>query len=897
MGGGANLPTPVGLDLPGADRLNLPGPKSGLDVQPADNLVAPANLDLEPAGTGLTPAELGLESRDAGGLAPREAGATPGAATADARPGYAQPKGPTPRALSDEGSSRKMLVYGVAALGLLAALGGGLYVAGVFDDAPDTSGQRGVAKSKKPAEGKGEDGGAKPTPGEAVDRSAEVLAQLDKDTPGGYLEAAKAAEAAGDAVGQAEALFLLHLRYGPDLESAKKGAQALEPFAKAEQPFVTRVTGLLAIINEKHDQAAKLLAGDGPRRAAYRGLAMLAQDKPAEAATEAKGAGDLALGKAIALEAQLASNPKAGYAALQAASKAAPEHLGIAMLLAEQAMQRGALRDAAAALAGVPVDGLPAASGGRLAALQGRVATAQGDYPTALANFKKALAASPKDTAVLEATVRSGIAGKQFAEATDAMNTLRSAAPDSVDVLLLGVELSVAAGRGDEALTHLDALAKAAPERIEIPYFRGEVQAMRLQLDDAKAEFTKVVEKDPTFYKVALAQASMLNAARMPVDAVAALDAGVARLEEGSGDASQIADLLTAKAKLQVEQKQTTAALAALDRALERAPTHNDAQVLRGVTRMSTGDREGGKADLLSVYERTGSYPGLVAPLGRLFAASGELDQLQELLGDRADDEKASAEIKLVAARLRLAQGKPEEAKKLASGALVTEPSSWEAQMLIAQAVLDAGDPQEALTRIEAVRTPQPVAEVTVLKGKILEFNGKHSDARVEYQRAVAIDPNNLEARFLHGRLLAYAGQAKQALGELEFVTSKTDGFPRAYLNIGRAQRDLGKNDEAVTAFAKALELDKSLLEAHYLTGRVYLERNRLGAAVSSLQAATADAAKGQTWYPEAWLFLGRAHDKSGKRAAAKKAFKTFLDVAPPDHSSRTSVQRTLEKL
>ncbi|MGH1340119.1 MAG: tetratricopeptide repeat protein [Nannocystales bacterium] len=898
-GSGTEL-TPIGLDLPGTDRLNHLEPASGLEMEPAGNQVAPANLDLEPAGTGLSPAEMGLESHEAGGLAPKEASLGPAGGLdtgLGARPGYAQPNGPTPRALADSGGSRK-LIYGVAALGLAVALVGGLYVAGVFDDeSPDTSGQRGVAKAKKPKDGKDSAGEETKPPVQAKDRSADVLALLDQDTPTGYMQAATAAEKDGDVVGQAEALLLMHLRYGPDLESAKTGAAALEPFVKSEESYVQRVVGLIAIINAQYEPAAAALAGDDPRLAAYRALMKLAQEQPEKVIAEAKAAGSLAMGKNLALEARLLSNPDAAFGELKTAAAAAPDHPGLGKLLATHALARGELRVADEAVSKLVGDTMPAGFRGQLAAVRGQIAAARGDTPGAMAKFDEALEVAPTDVAVLEAKVRAGIEGKLFAPANEAMNALLKAKADSVDVLLLNIELAVAAGKGDEALASLETLAKAAPERVEVPFFRGEVQAMRLQVDEAKAEFAKVVEKDPAFHRVALAQAAMLDAARMKVEAVAALDAGVARLKEGKGEPRKLAELLTAKARYQIDQGQTTAALVALDRALEAAPTDNDAQVLRGNTRMSTGDAAGGKTDFLAVYERTGTYPGLVAPLGRLFVASGELKKLEALVGDRANEPTASGEIKIVAARLRLSQGRPEDAKRLLTDVISADANDWEGSMLMAQAVLDLGDPQEALSRIEAVRTPEPVAEVFVLKGKILEHNDKHSDARVEYQRASALDPEHLEARFLHGRLLAYAGQAKQALAELEFVTTKTDAFPAAYLNIGRARRDLDKNDEALTAFAKTLELDATLLEAQFLSGRIYLERNRLGPAVAAFESATAESAKDEPWYPEAWLFLGRAQDKSGKRKAAKTSFQKFLELAPKNHSSRATVKRTLEKL
>ena len=100
-----------------------------------------------------------------------------------------------------------------------------------------------------------------------------------------------------------------------------------------------------------------------------------------------------------------------------------------------------------------------------------------------------------------------------------------------------------------------------------------------------------------------------------------------------------------------------------------------------------------------------------------------------------------------------------------------------------------------------------------------------------------------------------------------------------------------------IVSLAKALELDETLLEAHYFTGRIYLERNRLAPAITALQSATGDGSKAEAWHPDAWLFLGRAQEKSGKTKAAKTAFNKFLEVAPPDHNSRATVKRTLEKL
>ena len=72
-----------------------------------------------------------------------------------------------------------------------------------------------------------------------------------------------------------------------------------------------------------------------------------------------------------------------------------------------------------------------------------------------------------------------------------------------------------------------------------------------------------------------------------------------------------------------------TAALTALDQVLEAEPNHNDAQLMRGLMRLRQGETEAGRSDLVAVYQRTGGYPGLTGPLGRLFAREGNLDELE----------------------------------------------------------------------------------------------------------------------------------------------------------------------------------------------------------------------------------------------------------------------------
>jgi predicted Zn-dependent protease len=83
--------------------------------------------------------------------------------------------------------------------------------------------------------------------------------------------------------------------------------------------------------------------------------------------------------------------------------------------------------------------------------------------------------------------------------------------------------------------------------------------------------------------------------------------------------------LTLAHANLLVETGRKDQAIAVLDAALAADPDDNAAQLRRGVLAIEQGRGAAGRADLIAVFERTGGYPGLVGPLGRLYLRDGEL--------------------------------------------------------------------------------------------------------------------------------------------------------------------------------------------------------------------------------------------------------------------------------
>lgn len=882
---------PLELDLPEPKETQLEPART--DLEPARTDLEPARTDLEPARTELEPKDTQLEPRrEMEPLGqPRTAGPeTQSKPTLSGAPSptYAAIPGPASRPAVSRG-----VIYGGLAAVVLVLGGVGVLYSGILDPEPPQSVTRGMP-------GANEDEDDEPA-GPAKPRDEAVLQALALDTPEGYENALAAARSNQDRVGRAEAALLQHYRYGPEPVLLGEADGLLEPYQGEKEPFVARVLGLDALARGDLKTAQTHLTADEPRTSLYRGWLLLEQGKLEEAneAAERAYAGEYEQTAATALqyEIALAQGALDLIGDVERALASHEDHPGLRRTLAEMSIARGQLATAQTALERLrETSGLPKAYLAEVDALQAEVLRQRGEPRRALAKTQEALEAAP---GLLEAQlieVRALSDTKAMADAGRVIDEVVEKHPQSRRARELDIRIALDTGDAEAALRGIDALQKLSPEDAKVPYYTGLVHAMRLELDEASKAFGLAIEKDPDLYEANIAKSRMLAAARRPADALAALDEGIARMEERGGG-RPLGELLFIKAELLLDQGQAAESFVALDRALQAAPDHNDALLQRGVSRLERGEFDAGRADLETLYERTGGWPGLTLPLGRLFARNNELDKLQTLLGERLSDPKADPAIKIVGARLRLAQGRPEDAKVLADEALAMSAGNWEAQMLLARAFLDAGDPAQALEQIVRVEPRTPKAEVFLLKGKILEFNARHEDARPEYLKALQLDPNLHEARFLYGRLLAYSGAPKQAILELERVVEATSEYPEAWLNLGRAHRELGERDQALEALGRAIELEAGLVEAYYLQGRIFVDQNQHAKAIAALERATEAVASDRPWYPDALMTLGRAQVKAGRNQAAKASFERFLEVAPPGHVSRPAAERELRDL
>lgn len=723
--------------------------------------------------------------------------------------------------------------------------------------------------------------------------------RLDTDRTADYLKALAEAEAHHDPLGQAEAALCMHIRYGPD-PVRSSAAEVWRAQAQPADPRWQRVAGLAALARDDLDEAERLLLGDDARTRLYRALTAQRRGDVATAANEANAAAqqrptDVAAAL-LAVTTTLAARRTAPLDPLRAAAAAHADHPLYRQALVRALLDRGRLAEARTLADRIDrVANASEAHQARALTLKAEVAAAGGERSQAVWLIEKAGQLAPQDLPTQQARVRMLLAVGDRLRVQQELLALSRLAPDDPDVLALQAEAALKAENEATASRAIDRLAAIDDDRGRVARLRGEVHAREGRVAQAIAAFTTAAAQDPTDVAAAIALATLRvrSEPRSAASALATLDATRQRLQSDPRAAvrPKLRALALAHANLFAETGRKDQAIGVLDAALAADPDDNAAQLRRGVLAIDQGRGAAGRADLAAVAERTGGFPGLVEPLGRLYLRDNDLVLLAALVQPHLSDPRASDDVLVMGGLLRLAQGEVDAAEALIDRVLLRSGSVWEARLAKARVLYARGRLAEALAEVRLARPREPDAELELWTGKILERLGKPQEAASAFRKAHQLDPSLHEAGFLHGRALLAQGLARDAITELTTVTAATDAYPAAFVSLGLALRERDQKEEALANFLRAALLDPTSGEAAYWAGRTRAELGRPADALYHLRRAVLAQNPGP-WHADAHLWLARALIKQGQRDEATSMYTTYLRLAGPRAPARAEAEK-----
>jgi tetratricopeptide (TPR) repeat protein len=225
-------------------------------------------------------------------------------------------------------------------------------------------------------------------------------------------------------------------------------------------------------------------------------------------------------------------------------------------------------------------------------------------------------------------------------------------------------------------------------------------------------------------------------------------------------------------------------------------------------------------------------YEPAIAAYAILLAKSGKPDQAVDYLNGRMSAMPKSAAVVAAMAEVKSIQGDSGAAQRLAQEALKKNPDYAPAMITLSRDHYRARRLDLALYTLKAIldgdgpeNPPRGKnnADARLLRGLILKEQGNRPAAIEEFEKAIQLRPDLVEARVHLAAYLLESGNATGAAPLLEGAIRYHNDHLLAHLNLGDAYRLLGKTAEARRELEWVQKKDPQLAQVHYNLGLLFL--------------------------------------------------------------------------
>jgi adenylate cyclase len=160
------------------------------------------------------------------------------------------------------------------------------------------------------------------------------------------------------------------------------------------------------------------------------------------------------------------------------------------------------------------------------------------------------------------------------------------------------------------------------------------------------------------------------------------------------------------------------------------------------------------------------------------------------------------------------------------------------------------------------------LSDVYVSRAILLtDFEWNWSAAEIDFQKALALNPNSAAGHHWYARHLEQLGRSKEALREIDAALKNDPLAPTIWVAKGNILFVAKRYQEAIDSCEKALELEQNFASAYQVLGQIYAH---LGEAAKAIEAATkyVELSEGTGWSK---LELAYAHAVAGNGAESDR--------------------------
>lgn len=174
-------------------------------------------------------------------------------------------------------------------------------------------------------------------------------------------------------------------------------------------------------------------------------------------------------------------------------------------------------------------------------------------------------------------------------------------------------------------------------------------------------------------------------------------------------------------------------------------------------------------------------------------------------------------------------------------------------------------------------KKPTLTPEQVFRRGLQHQQSGRYSEAQIDYDTVLAVEPDHFGATYLLGLLFHQTGKQAEAFDLFSKATILDPQFFEAHANLGSVLQKLNRYEDAVASYLKALTLSPNSPETHYNLGGAYSELARFEDAVSSYKRAI----QLKRNYAKAHNSLGNAYHSLGQLDDALASYQNTLTFEP----------------
>lgn len=370
---------------------------------------------------------------------------------------------------------------------------------------------------------------------------------------------------------------------------------------------------------------------------------------------------------------------------------------------------------------------------------------------------------------------------------------------------------------------------------------------------------------------------------------------GLGALQERRGAAAdalrtytEVADLdrlgpqgLTARdrmAQIEASAGHDQAATQLIAAVLAENPRDDDALKLRGELALQRNDPLAAIGDLRAVLRDHPEASGLRRVLARAYLADGEPALAEQALRAAIDSAPRSVGARVELAQLLARTHRADEGITLLEETVRSAPGDAQPREELARAYMARGDWAAAHQAVEDLEVLRPADAVAAyLAGQIAAAQKRPDDAERDYGKALALQPNSLDALGALARLELARGRGPQAIARVQSAVARDPTNAQPLDLLAELYLKSGDLTDAQAALQRAVGLAPNWWVPYHGLALVKLAAHDGAAAVAEYQAGL----KALPAQPDLSLELAALYEKQGQVDAAIAALDTVYRANP----------------